>query len=238
LSETSDGVRWGRMTAYRTIAFDQNTMAYHGGDPGWVRHANTGNLSRPSLEPDLSDLPLVRPIGRQRFGRRIRLAQRAPNVLGDLTLVRPVGPQRFGRRIRLTQHAPNVLGDWFDPSILTDIDDAVKAAATVATTAYGLDQAHKQAQDQKAAASAAQQQAASTAAAAAAAAAAAPGPAPTPDAPAPGAPEGVPGKDGKGGTGSKILMYAAGGAVLLAVLVLLTRRPAPAAASATPTKKA
>ena len=218
------------MTVYKTIAFDQNTMAYHGGDPGWVRHANTGNLSRPSLEPDLSDLPIVRPVGPQRFGRRIHLAPRAPNVLGDMTLARAVGPQRFGRRIRLARRAPNILGDFIDPSILTDIDDAVKAAATVATTAYGLDQAHKQAQDQKAAASAAQNQAAAAQAAATAAST------PTPDAPAPGAPEGVADKSGK--SGSKILLYAAGGAVLLAVIVLLTRRRPAAPAAPASLKKA
>ncbi len=35
-------------------AFNTASSAYHGGDKGWVRHANTGVISRPSYgQPDL-----------------------------------------------------------------------------------------------------------------------------------------------------------------------------------------
>ncbi len=37
-------------------AFNTASSAYHGGDPGWIRHANTDVISRPSYgQPDLAD---------------------------------------------------------------------------------------------------------------------------------------------------------------------------------------
>lgn len=45
-------------------AFNTASSAYHGGDAGWVRHANTGVISRPSYgRPDLEGLGWVEAVG-------------------------------------------------------------------------------------------------------------------------------------------------------------------------------
>ncbi len=45
------------MAYERTIAFPSRSTAFHGGDPGWIRHANGPSMTRPSFhKPDLAGL--------------------------------------------------------------------------------------------------------------------------------------------------------------------------------------
>ncbi len=45
------------MAYTRTIAFPSKSTAVHGGDPGWIRHANGPSMTRPSFrKPDLAGL--------------------------------------------------------------------------------------------------------------------------------------------------------------------------------------